>query len=335
MLRVLTLLTCAFSLVAMAGPATAQETLRIKGSDTIGGKLTPELAETFRARGGRLGFVVEALGSATAFVGLFDSSADIGESSRPINEAELRTATQLGLKLREVVIGYDGVAVIVNPANPVASLSIAQLSDLFTGKVQSWKRLGGRDIAVRLIGRPAYSGTHSFFRDRVVRRGNSKGPEQFADSITVLEENGAILRAVAAEPGAVAYVGLGWLDPTVKALRVRDTERGEGIQPGVETVRSGKYPLYRSLLMYLPTPPRPSAAEFLKFVLSADGAAIVTRNGFVAPDVPGARGGGGAHGPLDAAGRRGAHCGALRHGRRVGHGGVRFRDRSARDPGNL
>jgi phosphate transport system substrate-binding protein len=287
MARTLAGFMCLTLLVAAAAPARAQETLRIKGSDTIGGKLTPELAEDYRARGGRLGFVVEALGSATAFVGLLDGSADLGESSRPINEKEMDSARQLGVTLRETVIGYDGVAVIVNPSNPVSSLTIAQLSDVFTGKIRSWKRLGGKDEPIMLIGRPAYSGTHTFFRDRVVRRGNSKGPEDFDSAITVVEENGAILQAVASKGGAVGYVGLGWLDSRVKALRVAAAERGAGVAPSVETVRAGSYPLYRPLLMYLPSAPKPAAAEFLRFVLSKEGSAIVARNGFVPPDVPG------------------------------------------------
>ena len=192
-----------------ATPGAAEESIRIKGSDTIGGRAMPEIAEAWGKKSPGVRMTVEALGSSTAFVGLFDGSADIGASSRPINEKELATARDLGLKLQEIVIGFDGVAVIVHPKNPLRELSIAQISALFTGKTKRWKEVGGEDVPVRLISRPSYSGTHAFFKEKVLRRGNAKGPEEFAASAELMEENGEILRAVASDPRAMpldAYI---------------------------------------------------------------------------------------------------------------------------------
>jgi phosphate binding protein len=279
--------TLGAALLVAAG-AFANETVRIKGSDTIGGRLSPELAEAYRASHPGVSIPIEALGSSTAFVGLFDGTAEIGQSSRPISDKELSRAKDLGLELHETVIGYDGVAVVVNPTNPIASLSIAQLADLFTGKVANWRELGGADLAVRLISRPSYSGTHAFFKERVVRRGNAKGPEEFAPTTEFIEENGAIVAAVAGDPRAVSYIGLGWLEGQVKALAVTAQTGESPVEPAIENVRSGRYPLYRPLLMYVRADAPQSAREFLAFVLSESGAMIVRRNGFVPPDRTGA-----------------------------------------------
>ena len=267
-----------------ATPGAAEESIRIKGSDTIGGRAMPEIAEAWGKKSPGVRMTVEALGSSTAFVGLFDGSADIGASSRPINEKELATARDLGLKLQEIVIGFDGVAVIVHPKNPLRELSIAQISALFTGKTKRWKEVGGEDVPVRLISRPSYSGTHAFFKEKVLRRGNAKGPEEFAASAELMEENGEILRAVASDPRAISYVGLGWVDPTVRALLVAPRGGDPGVAPSGETVRTGRYPLYRPLLMYVPPTPRPAVADFLRFVLSKDGSGVMARNGFIPAD---------------------------------------------------
>jgi phosphate binding protein len=272
------------SLFLPLATVAADDVLRIKGSDTIGGRAMPEIAEAFRKRNPGTKMTIEALGSSTAFVGLFDGSADVGESSRPINEKEQATAKELGLKLHEIVIGYDGVAVVVNAANPVKELSIAQLSGLFTGKIRNWKEVGGPDVPVRLVSRPSYSGTHSFFKEKALRRGNAKGPEEFAASAEILEENGEIIRTVASDPKAVSYVGLGWVEKTVRAVPVSPKTGDPAIVPSAETVRTGKYPLYRPLLMYVPSSPRPAVAEFLRFVISKDGSAVMTRNGFIPAD---------------------------------------------------
>ncbi|MEW6336325.1 MAG: phosphate ABC transporter substrate-binding/OmpA family protein [Acidobacteriota bacterium] len=280
-------LTIGIVLGAAATVATG-ESVRIKGSDTIGGKLAPELARAFRAARPEVEFEIDALGSSTAFIGLFDGSAQIGAASRPVNEKELNRARELGLRLNEAVIGYDGVAVIVHPSNPIASLTVAQLAELFTGSITNWRQLGGVDSTVRLISRPSYSGTHAFFKERVVRRGNAKGSEEFAPATEFVEENGAILAAVAGDPRAVSYVGLGWLGQQVKALSVAAQSGEEAAKPTLANVRAGSYPLYRPLLMYVREDAPSAALDFLRFVLSTEGAALVQAEGFVPPDQTGA-----------------------------------------------
>ena len=148
-------------LCAPPAATAAAVTLQVKGSDTIGGKLGQDFALAFKARHPEIDVKWEALGSGTAFVGLLDGSAQLGAASRGVKENEVAEARQRGIELREFVIGYDGIAVVVHPGNPVSELTVAQLSDLFTGKLRNWREVGGPDLPVHLISRPSYSGTFS------------------------------------------------------------------------------------------------------------------------------------------------------------------------------
>src|ERR1700719_716844 len=135
------LLLLAVGLGTPAPSPAASVALQVKGSDTIGGKLGQDFAHDFSARHPEVDVKWEALGSGTAFVGLLDGSAQLGAASRAVKEGELADARKLGIELREYVIGYDGIAVVVNPANPIAELTVAQLSDIFTGKVRDWSEV--------------------------------------------------------------------------------------------------------------------------------------------------------------------------------------------------
>jgi phosphate binding protein len=273
--------------ISFAGAAPAEPvTIQIKGSDTIGGELGPALGAAFTAAVPEVKIQEEALGSGTAFVGLFDGSAVLGASSRPINDKELAEASRLGIKLQEFVIGYDGIAVIVSPKNKVASLSLDQLAQLFSGQVRNWKDVGGADAPVHLYGRPSYSGTFGFFRDKVVRHGNAKGPEDFAADTKIIEKNEQLVPAVAADADGIGYVGLGWLAPAVRAVPVAAAPGQPPVAPSTETVQNSSYPIFRPLLFYTRGAPTGAVAAFLRFVLSPSGRAQVEKFGFVAAETP-------------------------------------------------
>jgi len=269
--------------VAFAKEQVARR-IQIKGSDTIGGALGPDLASAFRASHPEVEIPVEALGSGTAFVGLFDGSADLGASSRLINDKELAEAQRLGIKVAEWVIGFDGINVIVGAQNPVARLTVDEAGRIFTGQIKSWKEVGGADQAIHIISRPSYSGTHGFFREKVLRHGNGTGPEDFAATTTFLEKNEDIVAKVGADPLAIAYVGAGWASG-VKVLAIAADDKSAAIVPTTETIKNGTYPIFRPLLFYSRGTPRGDAAAFLAFVFSPMGQGIVSRHGFVPSDV--------------------------------------------------
>ncbi|MCX7895697.1 MAG: phosphate ABC transporter substrate-binding/OmpA family protein [Thermoanaerobaculum sp.] len=255
--------------------------LRIKGSDTINGALTPALARVFQQKNPGVEVTVEALGSSTAFVGLLDGSAHIGTSSRPVTPKERADFASRGLTLREFVFGFDGVAVIVHPSNPVESLTVGQVAALFSGQIQNWAEVGGEAQPVRRISRPSYSGTHAFFKEKVLKAASPKGNGEFARDTEFLEDNYEILNQVASDPKAVAYVGMGWLEPRVKALAVAASQNQPAFPPQPIFVRSGQYPLYRPLYAYTLAEPTPLAVQFLQFALSQEGQKIVADHGFV------------------------------------------------------
>lgn len=274
-------------LTMSAGLALSADTLSIKGSDTIGGSLAPEWIEVFKSSHPRAAIELESLGSSTGFVGLFDGSADVAASSRPVKPKEVARAGELGIELREFVVGYDGIAVIVHPENPVAGLSVPEIAAIFRGEITSWSEVGGRAQSIRLLSRPSYSGTHGFFKDSVLRLGDRKRKDEFSSSIQWVEENDALVRSVAEDSAAIGYVGLGWVDESVKALRVARTKADPFVHPSVAAVRDGSYPVYRPLMLYTTGTVGGLTASFLRFVGSAQGQSIVARHGFVAAEVVG------------------------------------------------
>jgi phosphate binding protein len=286
--------TCSVAIlaVALAGvaaapppPVAAPATIHVKGSDTIGGELGPALARAFEAASPGVAVRWEGLGSATAFAGLLDGTADVGASSRSVSADELARAKDLGVELREFVLGYDGVVVIVNPQNPVRRLTVPQLSALLSGAVRSWAELGGQDLRPVLLGRPTYSGTHVFVRDRVVRRGDRGATDTFAAETVAMEHSGALVEAVARNPAAVAYVGTGWLRSGVVPLAVSPAAGAHFVEATAETVRSGAYPIARPLLLYTRGEPQGEVRRLLQFALAGDGRKLVAAHDFIPPDV--------------------------------------------------
>ncbi len=273
-------LSLALSLACSSSLAGADR-LRVEGSDTIGGSLGLELAEAFNAFHPGILVEWEGLGSSTAFIGLFDGSADLGASSRPINEAELAEARALGLKLKELVLAYDGMSVFVHPSNEVPVLTLEQLSRIFQGRVTNFREVGGPDRPIRLLSRPSYSGTHAFFRDKVLRRGNAKGPEEFAASTEWVEHTADIVERVARDPNAISYGGMAYARPKVRVVPVAAARGRPGVLPAPETVRDGSYPIFRPLYLYARGEPQGRVRELLDFILGVDGQKLVAEVGFV------------------------------------------------------
>lgn len=283
--RIVVLLLSLLLLPVLRATAGEREIV-VKGSDTIGEHLGQDIARSFMAERPGTRVRWESLGSSTAFVGLFDGSADLGASSRAVKGPELRQARTLGVELEEFVIGYDGIAVIVHPSNPVSHLSIDELSDLFCGKRGRWSQVGGRDRPVRPISRPSYSGTHSFFKGQVLRKGDPRIDLEFSPRSQFIEETDDIIRRVARDRDAIAYVGLGFVKgAAVKILAVAGQQKSRAVEPSPETVRDGSYPIYRPLYLYARSARSGLLDDFVSFVLSAEGRRLVAASGFVPSDV--------------------------------------------------
>jgi phosphate binding protein len=273
---------------ALTGQPDSQATgrVRIKGSDTIGGELGPALARAFESRHPKVQVSVESKGSATAFIGLIDGSADIGAASRTMNAAEMSSAKAAGFALHEFVLGYDGIVVIVHPTNPIHDLSIDQIARLFTGRARTWAGVGGNSSPVHVVGRPPSSGTRVFFRDRVLRGDDPKRADDFSPDAIELERNEEIVELVARDAQAVAYVGHGSLRPVVRAVAISLGPGKPACFPGVREIAGGRYPIHRPLLLYTRGQPSSEVAGFLRLALSPVGQTLVTKCGFVPSDIP-------------------------------------------------
>ena len=251
----------------------------VKGSDTIGAALMPAWAEALHRAQPQLNVQVEALGSSTGFAGLLNGSAAVAASSRLIRADELAFADRLGIQLREVIAGYDGIAVIVHPDNAVHSLDVDTVARIFAQRIANWAELGGTDAPIRVFGRPSYSGTHGFFKERVLAR---LGPDTgFGSSVTSVEKTKEIIDAVVNDVNAIGYASLGHVTPGVRALALAAVPGAPAVPPAAPAIRDGSYPVARPLLLYLRADSGHDPRALVDFALSAAGQALVDKNGFV------------------------------------------------------
>jgi phosphate transport system substrate-binding protein len=278
--------------------------LRIHGSNTVGAQLAPMLvAGLFESQGfssvritpagveneqrvsavdgsGRtLHALVAAHGTGTGFSGLKDGVADLAAASRPIKESEQAALSGLG-DLRspaaEQVIAIDGLAIIVNPDNPVTSLSVEQVARLFAGEVVSWKAFGGRDIPVELHARDDQSGTYDTFKELVL---GAQGKTLTPGAVRY-ESNDQLSQTVSSRPGAIGFVGLASVG-SARALAIADGE-SQAMLPSPALVATEDYPLSRRLFLYAaPAQQTAWTRAFLDYAHSAAGQAIVTKSGYI------------------------------------------------------
>ncbi|OPZ59768.1 MAG: Phosphate-binding protein PstS 1 precursor [Deltaproteobacteria bacterium ADurb.Bin510] len=190
-------------------------------------------------------------------------------SSRAIKPAETAKADLKGVKPVATVVAYDGIAVIVHPTNPVKALSLAQLQAIYTGKITNWSSLGGPQLKIVVLSRDSSSGTYEAFEDLALKKQKVRPDALNAAS------NQAIAKTVAQTPGAIGYIGLGYLSPRVKALSV------DGQACTRANIMSKRYALSRPLYLYTNGQPAGSAKRFIDFILSAEGQKLITEEGFV------------------------------------------------------
>ncbi len=245
------------------------KTLKVSGSTTVL-PIAQNAADAFMTANPGTNIQVSGGGSGVGVQQIGDKLVDIGMSSRDLTKDELA-------KYKDFVVtpvSLDGIAVIVNPANnPVNSLTIAQVRDIYSGKITNWKDVGGKEMAIVVIGRDSASGTRTFFTDTVMNKTN------YVKTQFEKNSNGAIQQSVAQTPGAIGYVGLGYIDPTVKALKI--SVNGTLVEPSVKTVIDKSYPISRSLLMITNGQPIGLVKDYIDYILSPEGQILVTKEGFV------------------------------------------------------
>lgn len=249
--------------------------VQVKGSDTMV-QLAQKWAEDFMKTHPGISVTVTGGGSGTGIKSLLSNGTDIANASRDLTSEERKQAGAGGKKLGEYVVGRDALSIIVHKDNPINELTLAQLKEIYTGAVTNWKQLGGPDARIVLNSRETSSGTYAFFQEHVLGKGTP-----FAASALLLPATSQIVANVEQDRGGIGYVGLGYVTPAVKAVKVRKDAGAPAVAANADDVRNGSYPLARPLYEFTIGEPTPAVKTWLEWVQGAEGQALVEKLGFV------------------------------------------------------
>ncbi|HOW43491.1 MAG TPA: phosphate ABC transporter substrate-binding protein [Candidatus Omnitrophota bacterium] len=260
--------------------AKDKNSIQVKGSDTMV-NLGQAWAEKYMEKDSSNFVAVTGGGSGTGLSSLISGTCDIAMSSRNIKEKEIALAKQKGINPTEIKVALDGLVVVVNPNNPVSSLTTDQLAAIFTGKITNWKELGGKDGKIVLLSREVNSGTHVYFKEHVLRKNDPTSKEEFAPNALMLSSSQAIADEVAGNPSAIGYYGMGYISKKQKPLSIARDEKSGYETPTIENVISGTYPISRPLFLYTNGAPEGLVKKLIDFALSKEGQEIVLATDFV------------------------------------------------------
>ncbi len=266
--------------VGPAFAASGKNSIQIKGSDTMV-NLGQAWAEKYMQDNPGDFVAVTGGGSGTGFSSLISGTCDIAMSSRNIKDKEIVLAQKKGTNPNEIKVALDGLAVVVHPANPVGSLTIDQLAQIFTGKITNWKEVGGEDGKIVILSREVNSGTHVYFKEHVLRKGDPNAKEEFAAGALLLSSSQAIADEVANNRSAIGYYGMGYISAKQKPVSVAKDEKSQPVPPTIENVVSNAYPISRPLFFYTNGEPKGLVKKFVDFALSREGQDIVLATDFV------------------------------------------------------
>ncbi len=251
-----------------------------KGSDTIV-NLALAWAEAYQTVAPNVRISVTGGGSGTGLASLVNGTVDLANASRQIKDEEADAVRATGADPIEFVIARDAIAVIVNPENPVDELTLQQLSDIYSGKINNWLEVGGEDRPIVRLSRETNSGTHVYFLEEVLRLGNSENTTFFSANTLLLPSSEVISAEVRENPNAIGYDGLGYVTPDLKVIAVAPDAASPYILPSAATVNSGQYPIARDLYMYTAGEPTEHVKEYLDWLFTDAAQAIVEELGFV------------------------------------------------------
>lgn len=274
-MKLKTLSVLVISALAVTSPLAEAERLVIKGSDTLGAKLVPQLAEEFKAQNPGTTFDIAAEGSTTGISAIIDGTAQIGMSSREVKPAEIAAAKAKGVEMKPVTVAYDGLAVIANNGNPIKNLTKKQVEQIFTGEVQDWSALGGTPGKISIYTRNTSSGTYSDFKELAMKK------RDYAPSSQKMAGNEQIAAEVGKNANGIGYVGLAYMKAAgIKVVPI------DGATPSAEAVQGQTYPYARPTFYYTNGDAAGIVKSFVDFTLSAAGQKIATEVGFVPVSQP-------------------------------------------------
>lgn len=268
------LLRLIISLAFVAVPLAAQQrNVSVKGSDTMV-ILGQRWAEVYMAKNPGVTIQVTGGGSGVGIAALINAGTDIAQSSRPMRPKEKDDArARRGKEVLELPVAVDGLAVFVHDSNPVSELTLQQLKAIYTGQIRNWKEVGGRDARILLYSRENSSGTYAYFKEHVLENAD------YFPTAQTLPGTAAVINAVAKDPRGIGYGGIAY-GRGIKHLRVKQDASSPAIEPTMENVLSGKYPISRFLYWYFAGMPAGDSLKFAQWVVSKDGQTVVKDVGY-------------------------------------------------------
>ena len=261
--------------------AISQDFIQIKGSDTLI-NLVQRLSEVYMEKVPNTAIAVTGGGSGVGIAALIADRVQIADASRPMKAKEFAAAKENGVVPYEIVIGIDGLSVIVNGDNPVHSLTMDQIGAIYRGEITNWKEVGGKDKAISLYGRQANSGTYVFFQEHVL------GNRDYSARMKRMNGNAQIVEGVIADGSGIGYVGIGYVYDEkgqvrngLNVLEVSLNTRSTPVSPlNAENVKTGKYPIARALYQYVNGKPKDAVKDFITFELGPEGQKVVEAMSF-------------------------------------------------------
>lgn len=263
------------------GTVSGGTTIENKGSDTIVNLALAWAERYHNVVRPDVTVAVTGGGSGTGIAALINGTVDIANASRQIKVEERDAAVDNGVEPVEFVIARDAIAIVVHPSNPVDTLTLQQISDIFSGKIDNWLALGGEDRPIVRLSRETNSGTHVYFLESVIRLGESDNSTLFSTDTLLLPSSEGIGAEVRQNPNAIGYDGLGYVTEDMKTVAVGMAPEGPFWDPSAQTVNTGQYPIARDLYMYTAGEPTGAVADYLAWILQPEAQAIVRELGFV------------------------------------------------------
>jgi phosphate transport system substrate-binding protein len=253
------------------------EAIRVRGSDSEV-NLVQALAESYMDKDSGVSIGVTGGGSGAGIAGLINKKTDLANSSRAFTEEENYYAAKRLVHPFPIVFGLDAIAIIVHKDNPINTISLENISRIYSGKLAQWKGLGGNSSPVVTYGRQSSSGTYLYFRENVVK-------DEYVTNMIGMSGTAQIVEAVKSDRNSIGYVSSGYLSPDilkqVKVLKVKETEQAREYSPTEKaSIEKSLYPIIRPLLQYTNGAPSGKLLQFIQYEMSDEGISIIEKNGF-------------------------------------------------------
>jgi phosphate transport system substrate-binding protein len=243
-----------------------------KGSDTLL-ILAQRWAEEFmnKPEFSDVRISVSGGGSGTGIAAMINGEIDLADSSRPIKQEELEIAKDRGITLVEWKVALDGIAIIINPENPLSELTLEEIKNIYTGTTQYWSEIEGNEEKITTYGRQSNSGTYLFFQEHILEK------EDYRSDMQSLNGNADIVEAVSRDKNGIGYVGIAYAEQRagdITIIKVKRNSESPSIAPSLETVADGSYPISRFLYIYSKNVPNGVVVTYLKYIISDEGQTI-------------------------------------------------------------